>query len=231
MRQRWLWYGILAASVANFAGFSPISVLVPLIVRDVLHQGAVAYGAVFAVAGAGGGLAAVAVGRFGAPRRRMSVIWVVWAAAAAALLGIGLAPDVFVVGAFGAIVFAGLTYGNLIWQTMSQQLIPAEMLGRVSSIDWLFSICLSPLGILVAGVLATSIGARDTMVAGALDLARRGGGRLRAGRARPGSPRFPVDPARADRDRGRRGRVDQLNASSPVSARPIASWWTSAVPS
>ncbi len=168
MRQRWLWYGILAASVANFAGFSPISVLVPLIVRDVLHQGAVAYGAVFAVAGAGGGLAAVAVGRFGAPRRRMSAIWVVWAAAAAALLGIGLAPDVFVVGAFGAIAFAGLTYGNLIWQTMSQQLIPAEMLGRVSSIDWLFSICLSPLGILVAGVLATSIGARDTMVAGAL---------------------------------------------------------------
>ncbi|MGB9111453.1 MAG: hypothetical protein WCF24_01850 [Acidimicrobiales bacterium] len=46
--------------------------------------------------------------------------------------------------------------------------MPAEMLGRVSSVDWLFSICLSPLGILVAGVLATSIGARETMVAGAL---------------------------------------------------------------
>jgi MFS family permease len=168
MRQRWLWYGILAASVANFAGFSPISVLVPLIVRDTLHQGAAAYGAVFAVAGAGGVLAAMAVGRFGSPRRRMTVTIAVWAVAAVCLLGIGLAPDVYVLAAFGAIAFGGLVYGNLIWQTMSQRLIPVEMFGRVSSIDWLFSICLAPLGILVAGLLATSIGARETMVAGAL---------------------------------------------------------------
>ncbi|MGB9111452.1 MAG: MFS transporter [Acidimicrobiales bacterium] len=107
MRDRWLWYGILAASVANFARFSPTSVLIPLIVRDILHQGAVAYGAVFAVGGAGGVLASVTVGRFGTPRRQMSVIYAVWAAAAASLLGIGLAPDVFVVGVFGAIALLG----------------------------------------------------------------------------------------------------------------------------
>ena len=37
MRQRWLWFGILAAGVANFAAFSPVAVLVPLLVRDVLQ--------------------------------------------------------------------------------------------------------------------------------------------------------------------------------------------------
>jgi MFS family permease len=168
VRQRWLWYGILAASVANFAAFSPTGVLIPLIVRDGLHQGGRGVRAVFAVGGAGGAFAALAVGRFGTPVRRMTAIYLVWAIAAASLVGLGLAPDVFVVGAFGAIAFGGLVYGNLVWQTMSQQLIPGQMLGRVSSIDWLFSICLSPLGILVAGVLATTIGARDTMVAGAL---------------------------------------------------------------
>jgi MFS family permease len=197
MRQRWLWYGILASSVANFAGFSPLSVLVPLIVRDLLHQGAVAYGAVFAVAGAGGALAAVVMGRFGAPRRRVTVIYSVWAAAAASLLGIALGPDVFVVAAFGAIAFGGIVYGNLIWQTMSQQLVPAAMFGRVSSVDWLFSICLSPLGILVAGLLATSIGARDTMVAGALVSLATAGVALVPGVRAPDRPDFesvPLEP-------------------------------------
>lgn len=197
MRQRWLWFGILAASIANFAGFSPISVLVPLIVRDILHQGAVAYGAVFAVAGAGGALASVAVGRFGTPPRRVSVIWASWAVASACLLGIGLAPDVFVVATFGAIAFGLLVYGNLIWQTMSQQLVPSEMLGRVSSVDWLFSICLSPLGILVAGVLATSIGARETMVAGALVSLAAAGVAFAPGVRDPDRPDFqsiPLEP-------------------------------------
>jgi hypothetical protein len=41
------------------------------------------------------------------------------------------------------------------------------MLGRASSVDWLFSICLSPLGILFAGLLAGSIGVRATVLAGA----------------------------------------------------------------
>jgi MFS family permease len=168
MRQPWLWYGILAAGIANFAAFSPTSVLIPLLVRDVLHQGAVAYGVVFAVGGLGGALASVVIGRFGTPRRRMSAVWLAWAIASLCLLGVGLAPDVFVLAAFGAGAFGLLVYGNLIWHTMSQQLVPDEMRGRVSSVDWLFSICLSPLGILAAGLLAGSIGARETMVAGAL---------------------------------------------------------------
>jgi MFS family permease len=75
MRQRWLWFGILAAGVANFAGFSPTAVTIPLLVRDILHQGPVAYGATFAAAGAGGLAAAAVAGRLGSPKRRMSMIW------------------------------------------------------------------------------------------------------------------------------------------------------------
>jgi hypothetical protein len=41
------------------------------------------------------------------------------------------------------------------------------MLGRASSVDWLFSISLSPLGVLFAGVLASSIGVRETLLVGA----------------------------------------------------------------
>lgn len=168
MRQRWLWFGILAAGVANFAGFSPLAVTIPLLVRNVLHQGPVAYGATFAASGVGGLAAAAVAGRLGSPKRRMSMIWVAWAASSVALLGVGLAPDVVVVAACGAVTFFGLTYGNLLWGALMQLAVPAEMLGRASSVDWLFSICLSPLGILFAGVLAGSIGVRETVLLGAV---------------------------------------------------------------
>jgi hypothetical protein len=127
MHQRWLWFGILAVGVANFAAFSPTAVTIPLMVRNVLHQGPAVYGATFAIGGLGALASAVVAGRFGSPRRRMSAIW-------AALM---------------------------------QAVVPAEMLGRASSVDWLFSICLSPLGIVFAGVLAGSIGVRETVLAGA----------------------------------------------------------------
>ncbi|MGH8982052.1 MAG: MFS transporter [Acidimicrobiales bacterium] len=167
MHQRWLWYGILAAGVLNFAAFSPTSVTIPLIVRDVLHQGPLAYGVTFAVGGVGGLLSAVLAGRLGSPRRRMSAIWAAWALASLSLVGVGLAPDVVVVAACTALTYFGLTYGNLIWGTLMQTVVPAEMLGRASSVDWLFSICLSPLGIVFAGVLASSIGVRETVLVGA----------------------------------------------------------------
>lgn len=167
MRQRWLWFGILAAGVSNFAAFSPVSVTIPLIVRDVLHQGPVAYGATFGAIGLGGLLAAVLAGRFGSPKRRVSVLWAAWAVAALALLGIGLAPDVFVVAACGAVAYFGLSYGSLLWGTLMQVAVPSEMLGRAAAVDWLFSLCLSPLGIIFAGALAEAIGARDTVLIGA----------------------------------------------------------------
>lgn len=167
MRQNWLWFGILAIGVANFAAFSPAAITIPLLVRDTLHQGPVAYGATFAAGGAGGLAAAVVAGRLGSPKRRMSMIWVAWAVASLALAGVGIAPDVFVVAASGAVTYFGIVYGNLLWGALMQTAVPAEMLGRASSVDWLFSTCLSPLGLLFAGALAGLIGVRQTILLGA----------------------------------------------------------------
>lgn len=166
-RQRWLWFGILSVSVSNFAGFAPLAVTVPLLVRDVLHQGAVAYGLCFAAGGIGGLLAALVAGRLGTPRRRMTVTWIAWTASGFALVGIALAPDVFVAGAFVAAIWFGISYGNLLWEVLMQDVVPAEMLGRAASVDWLFSICLSPLGIVFAGAMSGWIGVRATVLVGA----------------------------------------------------------------
>ncbi len=167
VRQRWIWFGILASSVANFAAFSPMDITVAVLVRDVLHQGAAAYGAVFAALGVGGLAAAVVGARFGSPRRRVSVIWAASAGASFALAGVGVAPDVFVVAVCGAVTLFGLVYGGLVWAALMQAVVPPGMLGRVSSVDWLFSVCLSPLGLIVAGALAGRIGVRQTILLGA----------------------------------------------------------------
>ena len=87
--------------MANFAAFSPVTVLGPLLVRDVLHQGTVAYGLTFAAAGAGGGVAALLVGKLGTPRRIVTITWLVWGIGCLAVLALGFASDVFVAGAPG----------------------------------------------------------------------------------------------------------------------------------
>ena len=76
--QRWLWAAILAASVANFAGYAPSVVLIPVLVRHVLHGSATELGLVLAASGAGGLVGTVAVGHFGPPRRRITVMWLAW---------------------------------------------------------------------------------------------------------------------------------------------------------
>ena len=167
IRQRWLWFGILAVGVSNFAGFSPTAVTFPLLIRNVLHQGPAAYGVTFAAAGAGGLVAAIVAARLGSPRRRMSMIWAAWAVASFALAGVGAAPDVFVAAACAAVTYYGIVYGNLLWGALMQAEVPAAMLGRASSVDWLFSTCLSPLGVLFAGVLAAPLGTRKTILFGA----------------------------------------------------------------
>jgi hypothetical protein len=58
------------------------------------------------------------------------------------------------------------TYGNIIWLSMIQQETPPILLGRISSIDWLFSLALGPLGAVVGGAAALAIGVRLTLMAG-----------------------------------------------------------------
>jgi MFS family permease len=164
--QRWLWVSLAGAGLANFAAFSPLGVLMPLLVRNVLHQGPLALGLVLAAGGVGGGATAAVVARFGAPRRRITSMWIGWAVSAAGIVGLSLAPDVWFVGAFAFVITGTLMYGNVLWNPIMQQLVPPDLLGRASSVDWLVSLSLSPLGVLVSGALAGVIGTRLTMLIG-----------------------------------------------------------------
>lgn len=199
--QRWLWITIAGLGAANFVAFGPLPLLVPLLIKDVLRAGAPVFGLVTASSGAGGLIASVVAGRLGAPRRRMTVIWVGWGLAGAAVAALGLVPDAWVAGLLVAFCWAMVMYGTVLWNSLMQERVPAALLGRASSVERLVSYVGSPVGVLAAGAAAGAVGPR----------AKRHDG-LRAGEqashpdelAPTGQPACPVSPRAGERHRQRR---------------------------
>jgi hypothetical protein len=58
--------------------------------------------------------------------------------------------------------------GTIAWATAKQRLVPAELLGRVSSVDWFVSIALVPLSYALVAPVAGALGARATLVGAGL---------------------------------------------------------------
>ena len=54
--------------------------------------------------------------------------------------------------------------GAVAWTTTKQRLVPAELLGRVSSFDWFISISLVPLSYALTAPAAALWGVRETLV-------------------------------------------------------------------
>jgi nicotinamide riboside transporter PnuC len=67
----------------------------------------------------------------------------------------------------GGLVFCGITILNIYWTTMEQQHVPAEALSRVDSLSWLASLVVLPIGLVVVGPVAASIGVRVALLAAA----------------------------------------------------------------
>ena len=106
---------------------------------------------------------------------RITWMWGGWAISAIGVVVLSLAPSVWVAGACMLVITGTLMYGNVLWSPMLQELVPPELLGRVSSVDWLVSLSLSPLGVLVGGAAAGVIGTRSTLlIAGCVSFAACG---------------------------------------------------------
>jgi hypothetical protein len=113
-------------------------------------------------------VAAIAVGLLGLPRLRMTAMYAAWAVGVALLAGYGVMTAFWMALVVGAASAALFEVGSIIWTTLLQQLVPRELLGRVSSLDWLVSTGLVPVSYALTGPVAGAIGAGPTMVAGGL---------------------------------------------------------------
>jgi len=120
------------------------------------------------VGGVGSILAAGVIGQTGLPRLRVTAMFASWSAGVALFVVYGLMNSIWQALVAGFVTAALFQVGQIIWTTMLQQLVPRELLGRVSSLDWLISTGLVPVSFALTGPVAAAIGAGPTMVAAGL---------------------------------------------------------------
>jgi MFS family permease len=164
----WYFLNLLAHAMWNFA-IAAFFVLGPIVAKNHLG-GPSAWGLIGASMGVGailGGLIALRV----TPRRPLVVANLALILTAPQLLALAVPlPTVAIMGAC-VIGWAGLTFLNEVWFATVPQLLPAEVLARASSFDWLVSIIAMPVGFAVTGPVADHIGIPTTLVAAAVIMA------------------------------------------------------------
>jgi DHA3 family tetracycline resistance protein-like MFS transporter len=166
-RRVWLWGTLLSAALAYLAFLGPAEVLLPYIVKNDLHASAGQLGLVFAAGGVGAIGSALFMGQRGHPRRDVTFMYLTWTLATLAVAGYGLATASWQLMAACLLFNALETAGTIIWATIKQHHVPASMLGRVSSLDWLISIGLLPLSFALTAPIAGLVGARATLIGAA----------------------------------------------------------------
>ena len=167
-RHVWLWATFASAAVAYLLFMGPAEVLLPFIVKNTLGGSAADLGLVFAAGGVGSLGCAVVMGQRGLPRRDITFMYVVWTLATVAVAGYGLADAVWQL-MLASLAFNALeTAGTIVWATAKQRHVPPELLGRVSSLDWLISIGLLPLSFALTGPVSGAIGAQATLIGAGL---------------------------------------------------------------
>jgi MFS family permease len=163
-RHVWLWGTFLAATFAYLLFVGPTEVLVPFIVKHQLAGSAAELGLVFAVGGLGAVTGAFLTGQRGNPRRFISFIYITWTLATLAVAGYGLATRAWQL-MLASLVFNALeAAGTVVWATTKHRLVPAALLGRVSSFDWFISIGLLPVSFAITGPVAAAVGPRATLI-------------------------------------------------------------------
>jgi MFS family permease len=213
----WLWATTVQFCVVLAAWYGAFDVLGPVVARRELG-GPAAWGAIMAADAVGliiGGLVAL---RF-TPRR--PILFVVLIGGASAISPLALAGPWPLPAVCAAAVGLGIALEIMMvqWTVTLARRIPAERLARVSSYDVLGSVLAMPVGALVVGPLAASIGVPLTeygaavliLVASLLALAPREVRSLRSDQApRPGEasgpgevPPEPGEAPRSGRDSGR----------------------------
>ncbi|MGB8198051.1 MAG: MFS transporter [Acidimicrobiales bacterium] len=161
---RWLRTNLVVAGIVNAVMFSPMAVLLPYMIVHTLHDKKVIVGYTFAVMGFSGGVGALVASNLKLPRRRIRVMVTYWTVATFAGLIVGFATNYWEVMIFPLVVSPLLLLGNVIWESMMQTEVPRELLGRVSSVDWTMSLGLAPVGVVLAGFLATEWGVRNYFI-------------------------------------------------------------------
>ncbi len=164
----WLWITIALAAFANITLGGPFAVAMPFLIKNHLHADVGSLGWVYSLFSLGSVLAAVWLGSKIHLGRRGLFTYCAWLVSGLTLAVMGVSPSALGVMAAAFVCGAGLTIGNLIWINTLQELVPANLLGRVSSIDNLGSLVFTPIGYGIAGWATDWIGSAPVFLLGGI---------------------------------------------------------------
>lgn len=164
----WIWGTLLSAMLSLLFFLGPVQVLLPYLVKNRLSLGPDALGTILAFGAVGAIAMAFAIGQFGLPHRRVTVMYACWAVGIGGIAAYGVMDALWQALIVAAFTNALFELGQVIWTTLLQQLVPRQLLGRVSSVDWMLSIGLVPLSFALTGPASNLFGPGLTIVGGAL---------------------------------------------------------------
>lgn len=164
----WLWITIALAALSNVTLSGPMAVSTPFLIKDTLGRDVKALGLVYSFSSIGSVMAAVWLGRYTRLRRRGPVLYIAWVIASLGIAAFGLKIPYEAILAIAVINGACLSAVGLIWTHTLQEMVPGDLLGRVSSIDNLGSFALLPVGFGVAGLLTDQLGPPLVFIGGGL---------------------------------------------------------------
>lgn len=160
----WLWGTLASASVGLLFFIGPLEVLIPYIVRNDMGGDASDYGVILAVGGVGALLISFLMGQRGLPKRHITFMFSTWGIGVLLIGSFALLDSVWQAMLVSFVMSAMFTAGMIVWGTLMHKLVPAELLGRVSSLDWLVSTALVPVSFILTGPIADAIGVHPTLL-------------------------------------------------------------------
>ncbi|MDN0194141.1 MFS transporter [Streptomyces sp. S.PNR 29] len=163
---RWTTAVLAMTAVQTLLVVAPHMVLLPIVTSEEFDSES-AYGTVLAVFSLSGLLGTLLVGRL--RPRRPGLVAVCFNALFVAVPIVLLSPVSlgWVIAGYAVAGVAMMPF-NVLWETALQRQFPAELMGRVTSVDWLVSLGLLPLGLMVAGPVADLVGRTPVLLVAAV---------------------------------------------------------------
>jgi MFS family permease len=161
-RQTWIWVSVIHFGLFHFTALASFFVLGPVIAKNELG-GASAYATIMVGAGIGSVIGSLLAMRFRL-ERQLVVCFLMVAIWPIALVGYAFALPVPVIAAFALVGAIAMNFGGAFWFTALQEHVPAHARSRVSSYDWLGSWLFLPLGYVLVGPIAETIGYEATLL-------------------------------------------------------------------
>lgn len=162
----WLWITLVIASVSTIFLVGPAEAALPLLVKQRFGAQVGLYALLTTLSALGSIGAAFWLGYYKRLRRRGLLTYGAWLMASLMLLIIGLPLSMGGLSLAFFIQGASFQVLGLAWMNSLQEFVPADLLGRVSSIDMLVSSGLLPIGYGLAGIAADRLGASQVFVLG-----------------------------------------------------------------